>query len=67
MHETSMDVAMEVLKVCYSCPDYEKLLVRFWNLGWVGRPFILVSRDNVKIFREDYGKWRTVDKIRKLN
>lgn len=52
MHKNAMDVFIEVLGV-----EGESHLVRWWNLGYVGKPWEM-DLEVVTIKKEDEHNWR---------
>lgn len=58
-----MDVYIEVLKVQYQDNKRAKLIVIWWNKGWVGQPFMVSLRSRLKIV--NFKGWRRLqDPIR---
>lgn len=58
MHTNAMDVFIEVVRIQYQDNKRLKLKVRWWNLGYVGRPYCITYRpDTVTINFRDQFKW----------
>jgi len=59
-HNNSLDVFFEVIKVQYVDHKRAKLRGRWWNLGWVGEPFLVYPGNpvTVEIKKEEFRNWK---------
>lgn len=59
IHQNSMDVFYEVLKVYNVHPDYVKVKYRCWNKGQCGEPWLLSwNTYKAKVMKKDLVNWR---------
>lgn len=57
MHSNALDVCIYVLKIQFNGPDYVKMKVDYYNLGYSGNPWIIERKNNFIVEKEQYSNW----------
>jgi hypothetical protein len=61
MHEKSLDVCLEVVRIQYQDMKRMKIRGRWWNLGYSGEPFNLNNNlVTVEIQSKDFKAWHDI-------
>lgn len=59
VHDNTMDVFIEVTRMPYRDAKRVRLKVRWWNFGYVGKPYLISnSEQSITIAAEDIAKWK---------
>lgn len=62
MHVKSMDVCWEVLQVLLQDRTSTLIILRPWNLGYEGRPWLISDEETVVYLnRSEFDEWRILD------
>lgn len=61
-HDEFMDVAVEVVKVQFQDSKKAKLKIRWWNRGWVGKPYDIFLADH-KITIKNFRGWKRLNSL----
>ncbi len=64
IHKNSMDVFIEVLKVQYRGEKYQKLKVRWYNVGFEGKFWSLSDPQTIIVHSTHYTNWIRFDHAR---
>lgn len=63
-HTGFRDVFMEVVRIDVQNKKIAKMKVIWWNLGWIGKPF-LIDIESIRI--KDFNNWsKLTNRIRKI-
>jgi len=57
MHSQFRDIFIEILRVNYVYSDKIKLKIRYWNLGYTGKPYAIYDVQEYVILAEEYKDW----------
>lgn len=60
MHERALDIALQVIKVRYLGHKSVTLIVNIFNLGYVGRPALIMQDKNYSISASEYANYRPI-------
>ena len=62
MHRNMKDVCIEVCAVMDQTVRHVMLQVRYWNLGYMGRPWLIEDKtSNIFIQTQDIPEWLHID------